>query len=169
MASILVTVLCVTLVTTVSAQTGTGTASTSSASGAAAPPPISNAPELGVPCAKPTDCGGALPALCEFCPATTASAVASSGCAHHECINGWCQTIMCGGCGSACDDVCWCPVSSSGFIQTGPGLCKCAECNCASECHGPLPDLCLVCPNGGDGCAHWTCVNHQCTIAYCPS
>jgi hypothetical protein len=51
-------------------------------------------------------------------------------------------------------------------------LCECVptapECVTAADCHGALPDLCKVCPNGGDGCAHFACVDHQCEIAFCP-
>jgi hypothetical protein len=46
-------------------------------------------------------------------------------------------------------------------------LCECVGCVTAADCHGALPQLCRVCPNGGDGCAHWACVDHTCEIAYC--
>jgi hypothetical protein len=41
------------------------------------------------------------------------------------------------------------------------------SCVTASNCHGALPDLCRVCANGGDGCAHWACVSRKCEIEYC--
>jgi hypothetical protein len=40
-------------------------------------------------------------------------------------------------------------------------------CQQASDCHGPLPQLCVVCSNGSDGCAHWECQGGTCAIAYC--
>ena len=44
---------------------------------------------------------------------------------------------------------------------------KGAWCHTARQCHGPLPDLCIHCPNGHNGCAHWACVHHRCVIHYC--
>jgi hypothetical protein len=47
--------------------------------------------------------------------------------------------------------------------------CSCVPlCIVAADCHGALPDLCEVCPSGGDGCAHWKCVDFKCEIAFCP-
>jgi hypothetical protein len=46
-------------------------------------------------------------------------------------------------------------------------LCKCTGCLTAADCTGPLPDLCRVCADGSDGCAHWTCVANACEIATC--
>jgi hypothetical protein len=42
-----------------------------------------------------------------------------------------------------------------------------AYCVRASQCHGPLPDLCIKCPNGHNGCAHHACVHHKCVVRYC--
>ena len=42
------------------------------------------------------------------------------------------------------------------------------ECLAASDCTGPLPQLCEVCSDGGDGCAHFACVDGDCEIAFCP-
>lgn len=40
-------------------------------------------------------------------------------------------------------------------------------CRRASQCHGILPQLCIKCKNGHDGCAHWACVHHRCVVHYC--
>jgi len=53
---------------------------------------------------------------------------------------------------------CTCPAPDAGPV-----------CHHADDCQGVLPDLCEVCPNGGDGCAHWECVKHQCEIRFCPA
>jgi hypothetical protein len=42
------------------------------------------------------------------------------------------------------------------------------ECVTAADCSGPLPQLCEVCADGGDGCAHFACVDGDCEIAFCP-
>jgi hypothetical protein len=42
-----------------------------------------------------------------------------------------------------------------------------SSCVTASNCRGPLPNLCKVCGDGSDGCAHWACVSGQCQIEYC--
>jgi len=53
-------------------------------------------------------------------------------------------------------------------------LCKCVPntspntCNSATDCTGALPALCQLCADGGNGCAHFTCVAGQCQVAYCP-
>jgi hypothetical protein len=41
------------------------------------------------------------------------------------------------------------------------------RCTSASDCHGPLPQLCKKCKDGSDGCAHHACVHHKCVIRYC--
>lgn len=50
-------------------------------------------------------------------------------------------------------------------------LCKCVPdtngCVTAADCHGALPDYCLVCSDGSTGCAHWACDLGQCQIATC--
>jgi hypothetical protein len=54
-------------------------------------------------------------------------------------------------------------------------LCKCVPdvsdggdgCATAADCQGVLPALCQLCSDGSAGCAHFTCVGGQCTIAYC--
>lgn len=40
-------------------------------------------------------------------------------------------------------------------------------CRKASQCHGALPQLCIKCPSGHNGCAHWACVHHRCVVHYC--
>jgi hypothetical protein len=42
-----------------------------------------------------------------------------------------------------------------------------AKCTAAKDCSGALPQICMVCRHGGDGCAHWACVKHACKIAFC--
>lgn len=42
-----------------------------------------------------------------------------------------------------------------------------AWCHRASQCHGALPELCIKCKDGRDGCAHWACVRHRCVVHYC--
>ena len=58
--------------------------------------------------------------------------------------------------------VCTCPGPDAGHAHV-------RECNHADDCRGPLPALCEVCPNGGDGCAHFECVKHHCEVAFCPA
>jgi hypothetical protein len=43
-------------------------------------------------------------------------------------------------------------------------------CRTASECTGPLPQICEVCSDGFSRCAHWTCTpDHKCVTEICPS
>ncbi len=44
---------------------------------------------------------------------------------------------------------------------------KSASCKTARACKGALPDLCKLCSDGSDGCAHWACDNNKCEIDYC--
>jgi hypothetical protein len=48
--------------------------------------------------------------------------------------------------------------------QAGEG----ARCLKASQCRGPLPDICMKCRNGHSACAHWACVHHRCVVRICP-
>ena len=41
-------------------------------------------------------------------------------------------------------------------------------CHHASDCKGPLPQLCEQCSDGSSACAHWECVNHKCVDTICP-
>jgi hypothetical protein len=77
-------------------------------------------------------------------------------------------------CGRGCDFEVEgrCPVCDPILCPAGDvwdsTLCKCVPgCVTATDCTGPLPDLCRVCANGSAGCAHWACVNHACQIEYC--
>jgi len=36
-----------------------------------------------------------------------------------------------------------------------------------AACTGPLPDLCELCTDGSDGCAHWVVEDGKCEIQYC--
>lgn len=40
-------------------------------------------------------------------------------------------------------------------------------CKTAADCHGALPDICEVCPNGGTACAHFVCMAGTCEVAIC--
>jgi hypothetical protein len=57
-------------------------------------------------------------------------------------------------CGQGCD-----------FEVTGQ--CSGPSCVTAADCTGVLPQLCMVCSDGGAACAHWACVAGQCQVAYC--
>jgi hypothetical protein len=77
-------------------------------------------------------------------------------------------------CGAGCDfEVTGrCPVCDPIVCPAGETFdrvqCKCVPgCNTAADCTGPLPNVCEVC-DAGSGCAHWTCVAHQCETAFCP-
>jgi hypothetical protein len=77
-------------------------------------------------------------------------------------------------CGAGCDfEVTGrCPVCDPLVCPAGEHWdstqCKCVPgCSTAADCSGPLPDLCMVCDGGGNGCAHWACVAGACQVAYC--
>src|ERR1700733_9658284 len=38
-----------------------------------------------------------------------------------------------------------------------------------SDCTGALPDVCRVCSDNTEQCAHWSCVDNACEIVSCPS
>jgi hypothetical protein len=66
---------------------------------------------------------------------------------------------------AVCDPV----VCPAGETWDG-ALCECVPgCLTAADCHGALPDLCKVCADGSDGCAHWACVDQACEIEFCDS
>src|SRR5579871_1866472 len=52
-------------------------------------------------------------------------------------------------------------------VATGDDALK--GCNKASDCHGPLPQLCEVCSGGTSACAHWECKAHKCVDTICPT
>jgi len=41
------------------------------------------------------------------------------------------------------------------------------RCVRASQCRGPLPQICERCGNGHTACAHWACLAHKCTVQIC--
>jgi hypothetical protein len=41
------------------------------------------------------------------------------------------------------------------------------SCMRASQCRGPLPQICERCSNGRTACAHWACLAHRCTLQIC--
>jgi hypothetical protein len=49
-------------------------------------------------------------------------------------------------------------------------LCECSPpaCTTGADCTGPLPKSCMVCLDGGNGCAQWGCSAGACVIEYCP-
>jgi hypothetical protein len=43
------------------------------------------------------------------------------------------------------------------------------RCIRASQCKGPLPQICMFCASTGKfACAHHVCVNHTCQVQICP-
>jgi hypothetical protein len=88
-----------------------------------------------------------------------------------------CPSGVCQQSGGGC--ICECPACLAGQ-SCPPCSCSCgsagstcipplppAACSTAADCHGALPALCMVCANGGNGCAHFVCDQGQCQVAYC--
>jgi hypothetical protein len=77
-----------------------------------------------------------------------------------------------GECGST-EHLCGCSVGSfagSFCLPVGytcPAPTAPCPCQTAADCFGPLPALCEICADGGDGCAHFVCVGGACATAYC--
>jgi hypothetical protein len=57
--------------------------------------------------------------------------------------------------------------ASSSGASGGGGSSGATGCQTAADCHGALPQICQVCSNGSNGCAHFECTGGVCTIAYC--
>ena len=83
------------------------------------------------------------------------------------CIPG--QSIACtgqGGCFAS-------QVCNAEGTALGPCVCPdggSVECMTANDCAtllGPVPPICLVCPKGAMGCAHYECVTGICQTTYC--
>ena len=55
---------------------------------------------------------------------------------------------------------------TSGASSSGGGL-DAGGCRLSTDCHGPLPGVCQLCPDGSNGCAHWECRAGNCVIGYC--
>jgi hypothetical protein len=97
----------------------------------------------------------------------------SAGLNCHNPLLGCASSLTCGG-GCDFEVTGRCPVCDPLVCPAGetwnPVVCKCEPpaCATAADCTGPLPDLCMQCPSGGTGCAHWTCVAGTCEVAYCP-
>jgi hypothetical protein len=73
-----------------------------------------------------------------------------------------------GQCGST-EHLCGCAGGS--FCLTAGATCPAptAACPCqtADDCSGPLPAVCAICADGGDGCAHFVCAGGACQTAFC--
>jgi hypothetical protein len=68
-------------------------------------------------------------------------------------------------CSQACPGGSFCKADANGCMTCqAPAGDFCQE---ASDCQGGVPHYCPRCSNGSDGCAHWACVNSECTIATC--
>jgi hypothetical protein len=55
-----------------------------------------------------------------------------------------------------------------------PVLCRCVPntaaaggCQSAQDCQGALPQICMVCADGGSACAHFACTGGQCQTVIC--
>lgn len=61
-------------------------------------------------------------------------------------------------------------IALSALVSVGGAPAQAAQrCITAKQCHGLLPQLCIKCKNGREGCAHWACVSHKCVVRYCSS
>lgn len=55
----------------------------------------------------------------------------------------------------------------SALVGAGAPAQAAGYCNRASQCHGPLPQICERCRNGHTECAHHVCVHHRCGMRIC--
>ena len=53
------------------------------------------------------------------------------------------------------------------LLAAGASAQAAGYCSRASQCRGPLPQICERCSNGRTACAHWTCVAHRCVMQIC--
>jgi hypothetical protein len=58
-------------------------------------------------------------------------------------------------------------IALSALVGAGASAQAAGYCSRASQCRGPLPQICERCSNGHTACAHWTCVAHRCTVQIC--
>jgi hypothetical protein len=58
-------------------------------------------------------------------------------------------------------------VALSALAGAGAPAQAAGHCVRASQCHGPLPQICERCSNGHSVCAHWACVEHRCVVQLC--
>jgi hypothetical protein len=117
-------------------------------------------------CVAPTPCGSTVCGPAQAC----CDEPGSNGVCEPRCVKGHvCPAIACKAPppDAGCVDNVLC-IQGDHWDST---LCKCVPdttgCLTAADCHGALPDYCLVCSDGSAGCAHWSCVLGQCEIATC--
>jgi hypothetical protein len=58
-------------------------------------------------------------------------------------------------------------IAMSALVGIGASAEAANRCVRASQCHGPLPQICERCSNGHTVCAHWACVDHRCVMQIC--
>ena len=112
------------------------------------------------------------------CPVTPENGLV---CDCADTASGWCGASDCpasAGCaafGEGPGEICF---SVCGTNDAGPSretACFAqGACTTDTDCQGSLPHICQSCPLSPDGqesqgCAHWTCVEGQCQVAYCPA
>ena len=109
-------------------------------------------------------CTGALPQICEVCSNGTTE------CAHWVDVNGQCAVEICapgetptptptpGGGGSGDGGA----GGSAGDAGSPPPV-DAGTCNC-----GAVPQICEICSDGTEACAHCAEINGQCTVQICP-
>ena len=88
-----------------------------------------------------------------------------------KCVPDACVSQEGGPCGGFVAHPCTCAPGlecvSSGIPDVG-GTCKASGgCATASDCKGPLPQLCEKCQDGTSVCAHWICAAGRCETALC--
>jgi hypothetical protein len=73
-----------------------------------------------------------------------------------------------GRCGAG-EHLCACAGGSYCLSAGAACIAPTAPCPCqtAADCDGPLPAVCEICADGGDGCAHFVCVGGACETAFC--
>jgi hypothetical protein len=73
-----------------------------------------------------------------------------------------------GQCGAG-EYLCACAGGSYCLADFAACIAPTAPCPCqtAADCAGPLPAVCAICADGGDGCAHFVCVGGACETAFC--
>jgi hypothetical protein len=112
------------------------------------------------------------------CPVVPASGVV---CNRNDTASGWCgaadcpTSAGCGGFGAGPGEICFllCGGNDAGPSRETACVAQ-GACTTDTDCQGSLPRVCQNCPLSPDGqasqgCAHWTCVEGQCQVAYCPA
>jgi hypothetical protein len=112
------------------------------------------------------------------CPVLPANGVV---CNRNDTASGWCGAADCraaAGCaafGEGPGEICFsvCGANEAGASRQTACFAQ-GACTTNTDCQGSLPHICQTCPLGSDGqaseaCAHWSCVEGQCQVAYCPA